>query len=150
MDVSYQPGELKAVAYKDGKKIGEDSVRTAGAPAKLRLTPDRFLIAASGQDLSYVLVEAVDKDGVLCPLANDSVQFTLTGPGEIAGVGNGNPQSLDPFQANHVKLFYGKAMLIVRSVPNQIGSVQVTATSKGLGDAKVQMETTLTKTEIHL
>ena len=148
MDVPYQPGELKAVAYKNGQKIGEQTMRTAGVPAKIRLTPDRSTLVASGEDLSYLLVEAVDKDGNLCPLADNRVEFALSGPGTIAGVGNGNPQSIDPFQTNQVKLFYGKAMLIIRSLSNQASSVQVTATSEGIVNDKVQIETNLTKPEI--
>ncbi|GAG31358.1 unnamed protein product, partial [marine sediment metagenome] len=99
-DVAYEPGELKAVAYKDGRKIGEAVMRTAGEPAEIRLTPDRQEISATGEDLSYILVEAVDEDGTLCPLADNLIHFEISGPAEIAGVGNGNPLSLEPFQAN--------------------------------------------------
>lgn len=92
------------------------------------------------RDLSYILVEAVDKDGNLCPLADNEVQFELSGPGTIAGVGNGNPQSLDPFQANHVKLFYGKARFIVKSKSVERGAIQVEAKSNGIenGTAKIE------------
>ena len=83
-DVVYEPGELKAVAYKDGKEIGSAIVRTAGQPAALRLTPDRTQLAASGDDLCYVLVEAVDEQGTLCPLADNLVHFQIDGPAEIA------------------------------------------------------------------
>jgi hypothetical protein len=131
-DVAYQPGELKAVAYKDGKQIGEAVMRTADAPAVLRLTPDRKELAATGEDLCYVLVEALDSKGTLCPLAENLVRFKVGGPAEIAGVGNGNPLSLEPFQADYRKLFYGKAMLILRTKPGQGGKVQVTASSDGL------------------
>ena len=62
-----------------------------------------------------MLVEAVDADGNLCPLADNLVQFKIDGPAEIAGVGNGNPMSLEPYQADHRKLFFGKAMLILRT-----------------------------------
>lgn len=130
-DVSFQPGELKAVAYKEGAVIGEAVMRTAGEPAELRLTADRKSIKSGGMDLSYIVVEAYDKNGNLCPLADNQVDFAIKGPGTIAGVGNGDPQSLDPFQASFVKLFYGKALLIVRSDFKK-GDVEVTASSKGL------------------
>ena len=132
----YQPGELKAVAYKDGKQIGEAVMRTAGAPAALRLTPDRKELAATGEDLCYILVEAVDDKGTLCPLADNLVRFKVDGPAEIAGVGNGNPLSIEPFQADYRKLFYGKAMLILRTKPGQAGKVKVTASSDGLTPAR--------------
>lgn len=139
-DVVYQPGELKAIAYKDGKKIGQAILQTAGKPARLRLTPDRSKLQATGQDLSYILVEAVDKDGTLCPLADNTVTFKVDGPAEIAGVGNGNPMSFEPFQADYRKLFYGKAMLIVRTQAGKSGRIQVTAQSDGLKEAKASLQ----------
>ena len=135
LDVAYEPGELKAVAYKGDKKIGETVMRTAGPPAAIRLTPDRTKLSAGGDDLSYVLVEAVDADGNECPLADNLIQFKVDGPGEIAGVGNGNPMSLEPNQADHRKLFYGKAMLIVRATEGEGGNVRIKATSDGLKSA---------------
>lgn len=130
-DVTYQPGELKAVAYKEGVVIGEEILKTTGNPYQIRLTPDRSTIHADGMDLSYVLVEAVDKDGNVCPLANNKIDLSISGPGHIAGVGNGNPQSFDPFLANYVNLFYGKAMIILGSGFEK-GEVKITATSNGL------------------
>ena len=138
-DVTYEPGQLKVVAYKDGKKIGNAMMRTAGEPAQLRLTADRKRLAATGEDLSYILVEALDKKGTLCPLADNTVQFEIQGPAEIVGVGNGDPLSLEPFQASSRKLFYGKAMLIVRSIEGQRGTVRVTARSAGLEDDQVRL-----------
>ena len=139
MDVPYEPGELKAVAYKDGQPIGEAVMRTAGPPSAVRLTPDRTELAASGEDLCYVLVEAVDKDGNPCPLADNLVRFAVDGPATIAAVGNGDQQSLEPFQADHRKLLFGKAMLIVRTDEGPGGQVRVTATSDGLQPATVSV-----------
>ena len=138
-DVVYQPGELKVVAYKDGQEIGTAVKKTAGKLAKLRLTPDRTELTASGDDLSYVLVEGLDKDGVLCPLADNKIEFKIEGPGEIAGVDNGNPLSLEPFQADYRQLFNGKAMLIVRTREGEPGSIKITATSDGLEQASVEV-----------
>jgi beta-galactosidase len=87
--------------------------------------------------LSYVLVEAVDQDGILCPLAMDDVKFNLAGPATIAGVGNGDHHFPAEFNADHVTLFYGKAMLIVRAVEGKGGSIRVTAMSDGLRKAEV-------------
>jgi beta-galactosidase len=130
-NVTYQPGELKALAYKEGAIIGEHIIKTAGVPYQICLTPDRTNIHADGMDLSYILVEAYDKDGNLCPLADNKIDISITGPGHIAGVGNGNPQSFDPFQANQVKLFYGKAMIILGSGFEK-GDVKITTTSNDL------------------
>jgi len=130
-EVAYQPGVLKAVAYRDGKIIGEEIMKTAGDPFRLRMTPDRNSIRCDGNDLSYILVEALDKEGNPCPLADNLVSFTISGPGFIAGVGNGNPRSMDPFQVSQVRLFYGKAMLIIRAETKN-GEIRINATSNGL------------------
>jgi len=129
--VSYEPGELKTIAYKEGPAIGEEVVKTAGAPYQLRLTPDHTTIMADGTDLSYLLIEALDQNGNPCPLADNLVELSLKGPGTIAGVGNGNPQSFEPFQSDHIRLFFGKAMLIVRSTGGK-GEIGITAACEGL------------------
>jgi beta-galactosidase len=139
-DVVYEPGELKAVVYKDGRKIGQAIMRTSGKPASIRLTPDRKELAATGEDLCYILVEALDNKGTLCPLAENPVRFKVEGPAEIAGVGNGNPLSLEPFQSDSRKLFYGKAMLILRTKDGQAGRVRITAESDGLAPAEVAVQ----------
>lgn len=130
-EVKYAPGELKVVAYREGTVIGEKKMVTAGAAHRIKLTPDRTIIHADGSDLSYILVEAFDSNGNPCPLADNLISFDIKGPGVIAGVGNGNPRSYEPHQANYRKLFYGKAMLIVRSAKAK-GEVFVVAASKGL------------------
>jgi len=137
-DVLYQPGEVTAVAYKEGKVIAQASVKTAGKPAQLKLTPDRTRLHADGEDLSFILVEVVDENGNLCPLADNLVTITLTGPGFIAGVCNGNPQSFQPFQSDTVSLFYGKAMILVGS--EQIpGVVEVEVSAEGMRKEKVTL-----------
>jgi len=131
-DVIYEPGELKAIAYKNDNMIGQAIMRTAGEPAGLRLTPDRKELSATGEDLCYILVEAQDKKGTFCPLADNLVHFRIDGPAEIVAVGNGNPLSLEPFQADYRKLFYGKAILIVRTREGQGGQIEVSAEGVGL------------------
>jgi beta-galactosidase len=138
-DIGYQPGELMVVAYKEGKVIGEKVMKTAGEPYEIRLTPDRKTITSGGMDLSYILIEAFDRNGNPCPLAANQVEISIKGPGKIAGVGNGNPQSLDPFQADYIRLFSGKALLIIRS-DHEKGDVEVTATSKGLKKSTITVE----------
>ncbi len=141
-EAPYEPGELKAVAYRDGRKIGEAVRRTAGEPAALRLSPDRTDLRADGDDLSYVRVEAVDRDGIPCPLADVPVRFKVTGPADLAAVGNGDPLSLDPFVADRGRLFYGKAMAIVRTRAGNGGVIHVAAESDGLRAAEVRLGAT--------
>jgi beta-galactosidase len=140
MDVVYEPGELRAVIYKDGAVIGETVKKTAGEPVELVLTPDRETISADGYDLSYILVEAIDKEGNPCPFASDIVTFNLEGPAKIAGIGNGNPLAMEPFQDPEHRLFYGKAMLVLRSIEGEYGDVTVTATAGGYESTKVQLK----------
>lgn len=130
-DVVYEPGELKAIAYKEGEKIGESVMITTGEPTQLRLTSDRDAIDAGGMDLSYLTIEALDKNGNVCPLANNLVEIKLNGEGSIAGIGNGNPQSTESFQSDHIHLFYGKAVVIVKS-GMKAGMIQIQSESSGL------------------
>ena len=111
--------------------MATDEIRTAGDPARIHLTPDRSSIKADGSDLSYVLVEILDKDGNLCPWAEDEVTFEVTGAGRNEGVDNGSPISLERFKSDKRKAFYGKAMLIVRNDGTQ-GPITVRATSPNL------------------
>ena len=138
-DVIYEPGQLKVVAYRDGQEIGQAVMNTAAEPARINLSPDRDIIKADGCDLSYVLVEMLDKDGNFCPLAENLINFSIDGPVEIAAVGNGNPLSLEPFQAEYRKLFYGKAMLIIRSKEGQAGKVTVRASCDGIPDTTITL-----------
>jgi beta-galactosidase len=135
-DVTYSPGELKAVAYKEGVEIAEQKMITTGKTSAIRLTPDRTTINAGSLDLSYITIDVIDDKGNVCPLADNDIQFQITGPGAIAGVGNGNPQSMESFQNNHIKVFYGRAMLIVRS-SDQAGNIKIKATSPGLKDQSI-------------
>ena len=139
LEVPYQPGELKVIAYQNGRSLGTAVMRTADEPVKLRLTPDRASLIADGDDLSFVLVEAVDRTGALCPLAMNEVRFSLEGPAAIAGVGNGDHHFPAEFVTDHVSLFYGKAMLIVRASEGKGGVSRVTATCAGLRAAEVSL-----------
>jgi beta-galactosidase len=134
----YQPGALRAVAYQAGKQVAADEVRTAGAPVRVKLVPDRATIQADGDDLSFITVRIEDKDGNLCPMADNLVKFTLSA-GELRGVDNGNAASEESFQADHRKAFSGLALLIVSSKPGEAGKIRVTATSDGLAQASTEI-----------
>ena len=140
--VPYAPGVLKAVAYdKDRKQVATDERVTAGPPAKIELVPDRSRIAADGDDLSFVTVKIEDKDGNLCPLADNLVHFKLSGPGTIAAVDNGNAATFEPFQGDHRKAFSGLALVIVRSEEGKPGEIRIEATSEGLKSAQAAVTT---------
>ncbi len=139
--VAYAPGSLKAVAYQGGKQVAVDEVKTAGAPARIRLLPDRKTIQADGDDLSFITVRVEDKDGNLCPQADSLVKFSVMGAGTIEAVDNGNAATVEPFHANQRKAFSGLALLIVRSKAGEAGAIHVVATSEGLIAASVDLST---------
>jgi beta-galactosidase len=137
--VPFQPGTLRAVAYQNGRETVSQEVRTAGPPARIRLLPDRNVIQADGDDLSFITVRIEDKDGNLCPLASNLVQFKLSGPATIAGVDNGNAATVEPFHADHRQAFKGLALLIVRSRQSQPGEIRVSAASENLAAGEVEI-----------
>lgn len=129
--VPFEPGTLEAISRRDGKEVKRTRINTASAPYAIRLTPDRSRINADGEDLSYVLAEVVDKDGNLCPRAENEITFSVEGSGMNVGVDNGSPISLEPFKSDRRKAFYGKALLIVQN-DGTPGDIKVTATSPAL------------------
>jgi len=136
--VAFEPGTLRAVSYKNGEVVAEQQVCTASAPARIRLTPDRKVMKADGTDLSFITVEVTDEDGNLCPFADNDIQFKLSGKAFIAGVGNGNPISLEPHKADHRRVFNGKCLLVVQNQGKK-GRVKVTASASGLTDASTTL-----------
>jgi beta-galactosidase len=139
--VPFQPGVLTAVGYTAGKEVARDEVSTAGKPARIRLAADRNVLAADGDDLSYVTVRIEDQEGHLSPLADNMVTFQVWGAGKIAAVDNGNPATIEPFHASYRKAFNGLALLIVRSSPHEAGQIQVVATGAGLAPARLAIDT---------
>jgi beta-galactosidase len=131
-EVPYEAGTLKAVAYRENRQVAVDEVRTAESPARIRLVPDRAVIHADGDDLSFVTVRLEDQRGTLCPMADNLVEFQIEGPGRIEAVDNGNAATTEPFHADHRKAFNGLALVIVRSVRGKPGAIQLTATGAGL------------------
>jgi beta-galactosidase len=134
--VPYQKGILKAVGYIKGVKAAEWQLTTAIKPAKIHLTADRTSIKADGQDLSYITVEITDKNGVLNPQANNQINFSIEGDGNILAVGNSNPTSIESFQQPTRKAFEGKCLVIVQSV-KQAGEIRIKAASENLKGAEV-------------
>ncbi len=137
--VPYAAGTLRAVGYKGGKPIVNDEVRTAGAPARISIIPDRTVIDADGSDLSFITVRIEDKDRTLVPGADNLVQFKIEGPGRIAAVDNGNPASTESFQAGERKAFSGLCLVIVRSQRGQAGRIRITANSSGMESATTEV-----------
>jgi beta-galactosidase len=138
MDVTYQPGTLKAVAYQGGEVVDEKTVHTAGEPFQLNLIPYAGEVKANGDDLAFITVEVLDEKGNLCPNADNLVNFEVEG-GKIEAVGNGDPTCLDSFKDNKRKAFYGKCMLIIRPEATP-ATIKVSASSEGLMEGVVEIK----------
>lgn len=139
-DVVYQKGELRVVAYDaEGNVAASESVRTAGKPYALRLECDRDSIARDGEDLAYVTVSVVDKDGNTVPTDTREVIASVSGAGEFRAIANGDPCSLEMFHHPHMHLFAGKLTVIVRSKANADGPILLKVNAKGLRSAEMEL-----------
>ncbi len=139
-DVVYQKGEIRVVAYDaKGNVAASESVRTAGKPYALRLECDRDSIARDGEDLAYVTVSVVDKDGNIVPSDTREVFASVSGAGEFRAIANGDPCSLELFHLPHMHLFAGKLTVIVRSKANADGPILLKVNAKGLKAAEMEL-----------
>lgn len=141
MDTRYEPGTVKVVAYDEkGKAVAEKEMRTAGKPRRIVLEADRSTINADGKDLSFVNVKLVDKDGNFCPTDDREISFTVKGKGIFKAAANGNPASLESFQAPRMKLFSGQLTVLVQAgeIP---GTITLEASARGLQGAAIEIRT---------
>jgi len=140
-EVPYEPGTLVATGYGPmGKPMATWKLVTAGPPAAIKLTADRPSFSPGGQDLLYVSAEVVDKNGVRCPNSAELIHFEVTGAAKLAGVGNGDSQSIESFQQTQRHAYLGRCLAILRS-DRSPGKVTLRATAKGLPEAKLQTST---------
>jgi len=137
-EVPYQPGVLRAVGFNGSQEAASWELRTAGQPCKVRLSADRTQIQADGQDLSYIVVEILDSNGVRHPKAENLVQFEIEGPGSIIAVGSSNPMGTESFQQPRRRAYQGRCLVIVRSEP-KAGSILLKASAEGLKPAQVNI-----------
>ena len=138
-NVPYQPGALKAVARKNGRVVATDTVVTTGKPAKITLRVDRSRIHADGQDLAFVTAAVTDAQGRVCPNASQLIRFTLSGPGAIAAVGNGNPISHEDFKASQRQAFHGLCLVVVQAAKKS-GAIRLMAVAEDLKTATVTIQ----------
>ncbi|HWD39373.1 MAG TPA: beta-galactosidase GalA [Fimbriimonas sp.] len=136
--VPYAPGELVAKAFNEGKLVAVDRVKTAGAPAALRIKTDRKKLLADGEDVTVVEIEVVDANGVVVPTADNLVNFRVLGPGSVVGVGNGDPSSHEPDKATQRHAFNGLCMALVGAT-SRSGKLVVTAAADGLQPATLSL-----------
>jgi beta-galactosidase len=144
-DVVYEPGEVKVVCYDEaGNVAGESYMRTAAKPVALRMTTDELLpqdreLCADGDDMVFLTVCAVDKNGVFCPVAQDEVTVTVKGAAVFRGICNGDATSLEVFTQPKMKLFNGKLVIGIQAkdVP---GKAVVTVKARGMKKAEYKID----------
>lgn len=140
MDVKYEPGTLKVVAFdKYGKAIAEKEIHTAGKPHHLELSSDREFIHADGKDLCYITATVVDKDGNHCPTADNQLNFNVKGEGKFRAVCNGDATSLEMFHLPSMKAFSGK-LVVTLQASDVKGDLLLEVIGKGLKKAQITVK----------
>ncbi|WP_444403017.1 glycoside hydrolase family 2 TIM barrel-domain containing protein [Prevotella sp.] len=138
-NVKYEPGEIKVVAYDyDGTAKGEKIIRTAGAPARIVLKADRNSISSKGEDLSFVTVLVVDKNGTPCPTATNNMKFNVSGAGKFRAACNGDATSLVAFNSTEMPLFSGELVVVVEGLRH--GTAMLSVSADGLPTATLPIE----------
>lgn len=141
MDVTYQPGTLKVVAYDaTDELVAEQEIHTSGEPYQIVLEPDRSVISANGEDLSFVTVSVQDKNGKPCPTATNALEFKVAGEGKFRAACNGDATSIEVFHHPQMALFSGKLVVIVQSTKTP-GELELEATGHELIANKIVIKT---------
>ncbi len=140
--VAYTAGILKAVGIENDKEVESKILQTAGEPAKIKLTADRNVLLANGQDLSFVTITITDKVGIPQPNAANRLQFKIEGDGTIVGVANADLKDCESYVGNTRKAWRGKALVIIKS-NHQAGEIKLSVTSNGLEEENVIIKSIL-------
>lgn len=139
-DVVYEPGTVKVVAYKDGKKWAESEMKTTGDPAAIGLQADRNTLQADGVDLVFITATVQDTEGLTVPRSHPTIRFSIDGPGEIVATDNGDATSFESFQSPIRKAFNGMALVIVKAQKGKTGKFTVKAESDDLQTGTVEIQ----------
>ena len=132
MDTVYQPGEVKVVAYDEqGNEVATRAIKTTGKPYALKMTLENDHIKADGEDIAYVRVQIVDREGNVVPTATNEVTFKTKGAGHFHAAANGDAACIVPYQSNKQPAFSGQLTAIVQA-SKKGGTIQLTATARGL------------------
>lgn len=136
-DVDWEAGEITAIAYKDGKEVMRHTRKSATEADRLKMSVDRSILKADGYDLAYIAVECLDADDNLVSAATNQLYIDIEGAGELMGVDNGNPQGGESLKGSKIKLYNGRALIIVRTLRDIPGSIRVKVRGDGVGDVSM-------------
>jgi len=137
-NVPWEAGVIKAVGFKNGKEAATDSIKTAGAPAKIVLKPDHTRLYADGNDASSIEVDIEDAAGNIIPTGTNTVELVITGPGRNLGIASGDWTSTEPFKTTSRKAYRGRALIVIQAtrIP---GKINLTISSPGLTPARLTL-----------
>lgn len=138
--VKYQAGELIVISYKNGAIWAEESIKTTDKASKLELTVDRSIIKSDGEDLAFITVKITDKNGLMVSDANNKVNFSIEGSGEIVATDNGDPANLVSFASHERDAYNGLALVIVRAKKGSKGVFKLVVHSDGLEKAAIEIQ----------
>ncbi|MBC8081804.1 MAG: glycoside hydrolase family 2 protein, partial [Hymenobacter sp.] len=143
-DVTFAKGTLRAVARNKGKEVATDELKTAGEPARIILATDHPTLATGWDEVAYITARVVDANGVLCPNTDKLLTFSLTGPGVVAAVDNGNIASHESYRGLTRQVYQGQCIAILKA-QSPGGKITLKASSPGLTDGTVTLEAALLK-----
>ncbi|ANH80259.1 glycoside hydrolase [Niabella ginsenosidivorans] len=135
--VPYEPGMLKAVSYKKGSRVLERTIRTAGTPARIEATVENPNIRLAANELAYITIRILDREGNLVPDAGNEVAVTTGANAEVIAMDNGYQADQEPFRAPQRKAYNGMALAIVKGLKK--GTATITVTAKGMQRATVSV-----------
>lgn len=128
-EITYQPGELIAIARSSGREQARSTLRTANGPVRLAVTSDRTAIRADTSDLAYVTVALQDADGTVVVDHDRAVEVSVEGAGVLAGLGTGRSRTEEPFGGSSCTTYDGRALAIIR--PRQQGEIRISVNAEG-------------------
>ncbi|MFN3408101.1 MAG: beta-galactosidase GalB [Limisphaerales bacterium] len=136
-DAVYEPGTLRVITYRNGRRWAVAEQITAGPATRIQLMPEQTNLRANGDDLWFVAARVTDTAGRIAPHAEHRLHFSVTGPAEIVATDNGDPTDFDPFPSASRRAFNGLCLAIVR--PTAPGRITLTARADGLATAHVSL-----------
>ena len=137
--IVYKPGLVKVKAIdENGNYVKEATIETAGPAYKIKLISDGVTIKANGEDLAFIEVQIVDKEGRICPMADNTVYFKVEGNGKFRAAGNGDPTDIEVFHSQKRKCFFGKSVAIVQA-SRIAGQIKLIASADNLINGEISI-----------
>jgi beta-galactosidase len=137
--VPYEPGTLTAIGYRNGAETSRTSLHTARGPLQVSLAPEGDVVCADGKDLVFAHISLADAHGAVEMLADQQVQLTVTGPGELIGYGTAAPATEEAFDSDTRTTFRGRALAVIRAT-GEPGRIRIAARGHTLGEAEIIVE----------